>query len=293
MTTLVIHGTLAQGASWAVSSWGDTGFLTGVVQGFDAVDAPDDVWRINGRDITEYRGLAQFQWSGSHEGTGRGDAAAQLASYLNDVADLTDEPIRVIAHSHGCNVFKLATSLPQLAPQVRIDRAVFLACPHFYEDDFEHDGTTGWQALMRGDLSQGYRRSGYLFRYPLDPDRVGRILNLYTEADAIQCRIAKLLGSTTPPLSGSLLANFGTLWRAGGAERPEAAREDMDANVAHLYENCALHLRGRCSGFRAHSTVHGMEVGSLCGIWLGSGMSIRQIARDIGLPDLSCDDTGD
>ena len=64
-----------------------------------------------------------FEWSGSHEGTGRGDAAARLAQYLNSIADLTEEPLRIIAHSHGCNVAtrrhqirSSTTPIPRLPP---------------------------------------------------------------------------------------------------------------------------------------------------------------------------------
>jgi predicted alpha/beta hydrolase family esterase len=37
-----------------------------------------------------------------------------LAAYLNALRSVTDEPIRIVAHSHGCNVVKLASMLPEL-----------------------------------------------------------------------------------------------------------------------------------------------------------------------------------
>ena len=128
-----MHGTLAIGASWYQDSWEGNGFLAGLCEGMKEASGWHDAWIINGEPVWEYSDLGDvYEWNGLAEGIYRGMAAKQLAAYLNIVADLTDEPIRIIAHSHGCNVVKLASSLPELSNNVFIDQAAFLACPHFY-----------------------------------------------------------------------------------------------------------------------------------------------------------------
>ena len=75
MTTLIIHGTLANGASWYKSSWSGRGFLAGLQQGMIEVDGTEDVWTVNGADIGHVSGLGLYEWSDSHEGAGCGGAA--------------------------------------------------------------------------------------------------------------------------------------------------------------------------------------------------------------------------
>ncbi len=113
-------------------------------------DADHDIWLAHGEPVGHYdklnpkkkwslwtgtRGILQtvegpYEWTGGSEGLARG-AAVWLAAYLNALRSVTDEPIRIVAHSHGCNVVKLASMLPELDSSVIVESAVFLACPHF------------------------------------------------------------------------------------------------------------------------------------------------------------------
>ena len=173
MTTIVVHGTLAYGGSWYQNSWGEHGFLAGLRGGMVEADGWHDIWHVKGKPVDV------LEWNGLPEGIYRGAAASLFADYLNTVADLTDEPIRVIAHSHGCNVVKLASSLPSLSPNVTIEQAVFLACPHFFEDEYTQEGLSGLDRFDIGKVHKAYKKTGHRFRYALDPDRFGRILNVY------------------------------------------------------------------------------------------------------------------
>lgn len=104
-----------------------------------------DVWQVNGRDIAEFPELeGPFGWYGLPDGQARGHGAEALVKYLNAIRKLSDEPIRIVAHSHGCNVIKLASSMPNLDPDVHIEAAVFLACPHFYEIEYMQKKPRNW-----------------------------------------------------------------------------------------------------------------------------------------------------
>ncbi len=44
----------------------------------------------------------------------RGRVAVSLAAYLNALRSVTEEPVKIVPHNHGCNVVKLASMLPEL-----------------------------------------------------------------------------------------------------------------------------------------------------------------------------------
>lgn len=294
MTTLVIHGTFAHGGSWYQSSWGASGFLAGLRRGMEDAAGWDDIWCIGGEPVSSYRELGRvYEWDGLPAGLYRGAAARQLAEYLNVVAGLTEEPMRIIAHSHGCNVVKLASSLRELSPRVVIEQAVFLACPHFYEDAYEQEAMSWQDRLDIRKVHAGYKKSGHRFRYKLDPARFGRILNLYCERDEVQVDLAQSLSGGQVPLTGSFLENVLAQLTDGILETPRASRRDMDPEAQHLYENLSVEVESRCSGRSAHSVMHGALIGALCGVWLNSGRSVREVLRELGdLPVLPGDDTG-
>jgi hypothetical protein len=294
MTTIVVHGTLAYGGSWYQSSWEDNGFLSALSGGMLQVSDWHDVWIIGNDFVWQYPGLGQvFEWNGLPEGIYRGIAAQQLAQYLNTVAELADEPIRIVAHSHGCNVVKLASSLPELSPRVHIEQAVFLACPHFYEDEYTQEELSWQDRLDIRKVSRAYKKSGHRFRYRLDPQRFGRILNIYCEKDKVQVDLAQSLSGGTVPLTGSLLQHVMQQLSTGVVETPRASRWDPDENAAHLYENLEVQVERGCSGIKTHSVMHGAFIGAFAGIWLNSRLTIQQVLDEVmNLPVLPCDDTG-
>lgn len=145
MATLVIHGTMT-GAGPSHSTWWwnsrhKGGFLDALAGGITDTGAADDVWRVAGRPVHEIpelrqRGLAQhqghFQWSGTDMPDARRAGGEFLAAYINRILQISPrEPIRLVAHSHGCNVVKSASAVPLLSLVARFPRVVFLACPHF------------------------------------------------------------------------------------------------------------------------------------------------------------------
>ena len=293
MTTVVIHGTLANGASWYKSSWSGHGFLAGLQQGMLAETGTEDIWTVNGADVGAIPDLGIFEWSGSHEGSGRGFAAQQLAKYLSRLCEYTSEPIRVIAHSHGCNVLKLATALPEIADHVFIEKAVFLACPHFSEAGTNPEKMANWQDKFSfKKLAEHGRAAPRLFRYAMNPERFGRILNMYSEQDAVQVKLAQLFGSTLPPMTGTMWNNFKAGMTTGGMEYPTSTRTDLDPNTNGLYEDLALHISGRGSGTTAHSALHGFNAGRFCGVWLNSRATSQEMVDNAGPPVLSFDDLG-
>ncbi len=295
MTTIVVHGTLATGSSWYQSSWGERGFLTGLRSGMGETSAGHDIWTVDGKAVGTYPALGGvFEWNGLAEGIYRGLAASALAKYLNAVAELTSEPIRIIAHSHGCNVVKLASSLPELSSAVHIDQAVFLACPHFYEDEYTQEELSWQDRLDIRKVAEAYKATKRRYRYPVAPHRFGRILNVYCETDKVQVDLAQSLSGGQVPLTGGFLENVLKQLSDGTHETPTATRCDTDERAAHLYENVEVHVEGGCSGMKAHSVMHGFHIAELCGVWLNSGESAENIFRRIGeLPVLSCSDTGD
>ena len=295
MSTIIVHGTLAYGGSWYQSSWEGRGFLAGLCGGMVETSGWHDAWCIDGEDVSAYPELGGvFEWSGLPEGIYRGAAAVQLAKYLNIVAGLTDESIRIIAHSHGCNVVKLASSLPELSNKVVIDQAVFLACPHFYEDEYTQEDLSWQDRLDIRKVSKAYKKTGHRFRYALDPQRFGRILNIYCKKDKVQVDLAKSLSGGTVPLTGSFLENVKQQLSSGSLETPKVSRWDMDDRAKHLYEDLEVEVEPGCSGIKIHSVMHGSLMGALAGVWLNSGMSITEVLRKHGkLPVFPCGDTGD
>ena len=294
MTTLVVHGTLARGSSWYQDSWEERGFLAGLQRGMEDASDWHDIWCVGGEWVWDLPAPgAVFEWTGLAEGLYRGIAAQRLVEYLNTVAELTDEPIRVIAHSHGCNVVKLASSLPALSPAVYIEQAVFLACPHFREDRREQGELGGLDQFDIGKVHQAYQKTGDRFRYRVAPDRFGRILNIYNERDEVQVNLAQSLSGGQVPLTGSFLENVLQQLSSGIHEAPDATRTDMDDAAAHLYEDLCVEVDSRCSGLGAHSVMHGALIGLLCGVWLNSGDSVYDVLQEFGdLPVLPADDTG-
>ncbi len=264
MATIVVHGTMttsaARNARWWWDSWDEHGFLDALSFGMEHVSGGHDVWRVAGRPVSEVPELqtkwnlwngtrgqvsshkGHFTWSGANMGAARDAGASQLAAYLNRVADLTDEPIRIVAHSHGCNVVKAASSHRKLSRHVRISRAVFLACPHF--------------------AAEGSR--GPVFTYQLDPRRFDHILNLYSEEDSVQVGLADAI---TGP-AGSRFAD----WLP-----PTAHRIDLDRATAGKYENAEVPTAAH--GVLAHTVMHGALVGGLAGMWLGGRHSFQQIVQ--------------
>lgn len=251
MATIVVHGTMtllsAKHARWWWDSWHEGGFLQAVSHGMESISGSHDVWTVGGRsvrEITEWHSgwfthpdgifthQGHFAWSGADMYAAREAGAEFLVKYLNRlVAYSPGEPVSIIAHSHGCNVVKMASSLAGLSRDVYIEQAVFLACPHFF--------------------SQGPQEEFYAYR--LDPSRFGRILNLSSETDSIQVGMA----DTLPGLPGARWTDY---------LPPQADRVEHDAQAAPLYENWTIPTED--SGMAAHSSLHGEAVGSLVGIWL-------------------------
>ncbi len=295
MTTIVVHGTLAYGSSWYQSSWGDGGFLTGLHAGMTETSGWHDIWAVDGNPVDSYPELAgPYAWNGMAEGIYRGIAATGFAEYLNRVSELTDEPIRIIAHSHGCNVVKLASSLPSLSPAVTIDQAVFLACPHFYEDEYTQEDLSWQDRLDIRKVTQAYKATKRRYRYRVNPQRFGRILNVYCEKDKVQVDLAQSLSGGQVPLTGGFWENIKAQLTDGIHELPIATRYDTDEQASHLYENLEVYVENRCSGIKTHSVMHGKYLGILAGVWLNSGDSIATIFSQHGnLPVLPCSDTGE
>jgi hypothetical protein len=253
MTTIVVHGTQThrkpENETWWWNSWHEGGFLYAVKNGMEAVSGRHDLWCVNGVPVAKIRELnvrarffgraswnhenGHFLWGGAPAGWGRDAGGDWLAAYLNALQKLTSEPLRLIAHSHGCNVVKLASASGQLDRRIRIDKAVFLACPHF----FTPNAATSYQVP-----------------YKFPADRFGRILNVYCPTDSVQLDIAS-------HLSGQFLtASIREM------QSPSAFRTEQDEEVQHLYEN--VELAADCSGVQAHSVMHGSMVGEAIGAWL-------------------------
>jgi hypothetical protein len=299
MTTVVIHGTLAQGAPWSWNSWHPGGFCQELAEGMQQASGSDDVWTINGKPI--WRAVAKvntadgrFEWSGLAEGQFRGQAAEALAQYLNAIRRKTREPIRIVAHSHGCNVVKLASSLPLLSPDVHIAKAVFLACPHFWETNYVADEPQSW--LDQFDIrKQILKPKGRKYRYRLSPQRFGKVLNLYSDRDIVQIRLAQMLsGGVVPQLEGGAFANALKMFSTGDVfELPNAGRTDSDPAARAVYENFEVPISRQCTGMAAHSAMHGAVVARLCGYWLGADTPIKTLTKQLGkLPEISASDTG-
>jgi hypothetical protein len=288
MTTLVIHGTLARGASWYWNSWKPGGFCHAVAEAMERVSGWHDVWRVNGQSIAA---AGRFEWSGMAEGLFRGEAARELVQYLNGLGRQTDEDIRIIAHSHGCNVVKLASANPEL--KVHIDKAVFLACPHFWETSYEAEEPKSWLDKFKFEL---LKPRGRKYRYGASPQRFGRILNLYSESDLVQLELAQSLsGSYVPTMTGDFLGDLKRMISTGDVyEIPTAERTDSDPLAGKLYVNSAVRISTERGRIAVHAAMHSAAVGMICGAWLNSDIADRAF-QDIcrQLPEIPANDTGD
>jgi len=279
MTTLVVHGTMtvapAQTVRWWWDSWGDGGFLNAVAQGMVDASGKHNVWRIAGRPVSEvaelnpkwslWRGrLGQFgqhrghfMWDGADMDISREAAATHLVRYLNTLhTTAPGEALRIIAHSHGGNVVKLASASKRLLPGIYFDQAVFLACPHFEGAD------------------------GRTYAYQLAPERLGVILNLYSESDTVQTQLAEKITGLPGPRPVDWIP-------------PRSYRIDQDPGARRGYENSRIPTRD--TGVKAHAAMHGSAVGYPVGRWLGGGSNFETILQKFGprlLPVPTGDDGG-
>ena len=198
MVTIVVHGTMtvapAQHSSWWWQSWGEGGFCAALAEGMHAVNGQEDVWKIAGRLVADYDELhpkasfwtgrmgqfsqykGYFMWVGGDSYAERDAGALHLARYLNKVREIApQEPIRLVAHSHGCNVVKKMSTQDHLDPGIFVEHAVFLACPHFQTEITEPPEI--------------------YFPYRLAPERFGKVLNLYSAGDTVQVGLSETLPS--------------------------------------------------------------------------------------------------
>ncbi len=270
MVTIVVHGTMtvapAQQSSWWLRSWGEGGFLAALAEGMTAVNGWEDVWKIDDVLVEDYEDLrpsrsfwkgrvgqfsqykGYFMWVGGDSYAERDAGSLHLARYLNKISEIAPaEPIRIVAHSHGCNVVKKMSAQAHLDPDVFIERAVFLACPHFMTEIVEPE--------------QIY------FPYCLEPSRFGNILNLFSESDGVQVGLSEKLPTTL----------ISTNWREWYP--PAAYRYDPDADARYLYEDWEIETQDE--GIDAHTAMHGMTVGRLAGVWLAGADSFEGIANSI------------
>ena len=267
MATIVVHGTMTVSAAhherWWWNSFFEGGFLGALASGMEPVSGEHDVWRVGGVPVSRVEELrpkwslwtgrmgqisqheGHFLWSGADMYVAREAGAKQLADYLAKIDQLAPgEPLRVVAHSHGCNVVKMA-SRRRSFPRRGIERAAFLACPHF-------------EAKGSNDNHYPYR---------LEPSRFGEILNLYSPRDTVQKEFAETLAG--PP--GFRLNDFLPV---------KAHRTERDPEARGLCDNHAIETEA--DGMRAHSALHGAAVGELTGRWLGGGGSFDRILGEFG-----------
>ena len=309
MTTVIVHGTLAKGSTWYASSWGAGGFCRALSEGMAEYGMAHDIWTANGAPVGSFEALnpkkkwnmwtgarnvlpsveGRYEWTGSPEGLARGAGATWFAVYLNTLRSITDEPLRIIAHSHGCNVVKLASMLPELHDTVFIESAVFLACPHFWEEEPVFDESQTW--MERVDITkQKPTRIDRKFRYRVNPNVFGRILNLYSSQDDVQKKLAEKLSGTYAPQTGSLWENLKHGFKTLDIyERPSGTRTDEDPVARHLYEDLEVPVEPSCDGVKTHSVLHGAIVGRMAGRWIASGLPISQLGA---WPQIPCSDAG-
>ena len=315
MTTIVIHGTLAKGSSWYWNSWGERGFCRVLADTMEKVSGSHDVWRVNGKPVNEIPALneprqwsmwhgdtrrivtstGRFEWDGAPEGLMRGIAADSLVNYLNVLRELTDEPIRIVAHSHGCNVMKLASTRPELAPAVHIAKAVFLACPHFWEPNTVFEEPKNW--MDRFDFKKLKPvLKGKKYRYRASPQRFGKILNLYSSQDKVQCDVAAIWSGAYAPQTGNFLKDLWHGLSTGDVYETDrhAEREDSDPEAKGLYENYEVPVWSESECVAVHSAMHGATVAKLAGYWLASKATVPELMAKYGaLPVVPEGDDGE
>jgi hypothetical protein len=180
-----------------------------------------------------------FCWAGNNMHTERVEAGKELARYLEALAGIfPGELIDVVAHSHGCNVFKVATN--HVSSRVPLGRAVFLAAPHC-------ENVAGSASTYLYRLN-----SGRLLR---DSGGTPPVLNVFSDEDTVQTHIAEV--------APDFLTAPGTLW----APVFTAHRTDPDPATRPAYENLQLPTR-LGSGRHVHGAMHGPAVGVVVGHWL-------------------------
>jgi len=263
MTTIIVHGTFAATENWYWNSWHENGFCQSLSDAMLESSGYEDIWRVDGTYVDEVEALnprsgfwfgklgqisqvkGHFIWSGDYNAISRNMAAEELARYLNVLRDLTDEPIRIIAHSHGCNVVKYASVSPKLNSNVYIERAVFLACPHFYADEYSQKGLFDARLEMTGKK----------YLYALQPDRFGCIANMYSTRDPVVGKLADKLATPDG-------------WEY---EIPHVSFIDEDPDVTGLYENYEMVVPEQIRGSAVHAWLHSPEMARVVGSWLETG----------------------
>ncbi|MFQ5881511.1 MAG: esterase/lipase family protein [Candidatus Methylomirabilales bacterium] len=266
MATIIVHGTMtiwkAHHYTWWWNSFHPGGFCGAVAEGMRAAGRRPDVWAVGEVQVAQVPALARnprkanmithqghYEWTGTDMDATRLAGGKFLAYYLNAIRRVASrEPIDVIAHSHGGNVVKVATMARHLDPAVHLRNVVFLACPHWVTH--LHDGPH--------------------YPYRLNPQRVTRVLNLYSEEDTIQYRLA---AAVPGGWSHRLVANL-----------PSPGRIDADPRIRGRYEN--YHVATKVGAKTAHSVMHGPIVGRLIGVWLAANgeESFRNIAAHLKPP---------
>ncbi|MFH1918911.1 MAG: hypothetical protein ABIP48_03350 [Planctomycetota bacterium] len=259
MCTIVVHGTLARDETWwRVQKPG--GFLDALARGMLEGGREPDLWTTGGRHVSCFGQLqpkgkwgffgtehppfdqirGQFRWPGSNMHIDRVNSGEQLARYLEALASISPgETIDIVAHSHGCNLVKVATN--HVSPGVRLGRAVFLACPHC-----ENAGGGSGHHLYRLDVDSLSRDGG-----PGWP-----VLNVYSEEDTVQTDVAEGFPDF---LAGATGTRFAPVFRAH--------RTDSDPMARGAYDNLRLPTR-MGGGTHVHSAIHSPTVGRVVGYWL-------------------------
>lgn len=284
MSTIVIHGTLARESPWwLVPRRG--GFLDALARGMREGGREPDIWRIGGRPVTEVPELrprgsmslltgkthptfdqidGHYRWPGNNAHDERLREGVRLARYLEALARLSPtETIDVIAHSHGCNVVKVATA--HVASHVRLGRAVFLAAPHC--EDLVRGKDPYVYTLNAARLAGGDRRAP-------------PVLNVYSEEDTVQTTIA----DHAPDFYGA---------PPGISPVFDVHRRDRDPRARSAYDDLELPTRmGR--GSHVHGALHGPTVGRLVSYWLARWPALSGAAclRHLGITVITDHDAG-
>jgi hypothetical protein len=283
MSTIVIHGTDAREQAWYRVA-GNRGFLDGLADGLQTGGRNPDVWTIGGRHVSKcgdtlwpvagwtfFGGRKRaafdqldglFRWSGANVHGERLDTDQTLVRYLEAVSKLTrNETIDIVAHSHGCNLVKMATR--SLNGKVPLGHLVFLAAPH---------------------LKQTGTKDGYLYRLNLarlgfaKAGKARPVLNIYSDDDTVQTTVAAAAPDTWGAPPG--LPKLGSF---AGTPISDSCRTDPDPEAQAAYENLKLATTIGKS-MTVHSALHGYRVAQLVGLWLAkwpqlSGEDCRQYFR--------------